>query len=119
MAQVGTDRIVELQFSDGQYRLFFEFYAGGNILLTDKDLSIIALFRIVPEGTSQEELRVGAKYSLDNRQNYNGVPPLTSTRVKAGLQKALDKGSNDTGSFEEDKKNPPGCSAKSTRGLVR
>src|SRR5437016_5877504 len=31
VSQVGTDRIIEIQFSDGQYRMFLEFYAGGNI----------------------------------------------------------------------------------------
>lgn len=88
-SQVGTDRIIELQFSDGQYRLFLEFYAGGNIVLTDKELSVIALFRTVSEGPGQEELRVGLKYSLENRQNYQGVPLLTSERVRTGLQKIL------------------------------
>jgi predicted ribosome quality control (RQC) complex YloA/Tae2 family protein len=27
VAQIGTDRILEFQFSDGQYRLFLEFFA--------------------------------------------------------------------------------------------
>lgn len=93
MNQIGTDRIIELEFSDGQYRLYMEFYAGGNIVLTDKELTVLALFRIVPEGPSQEDLRVGLKYSLENRQNYAGVPSLTSERVRAGLQKTLDNGS--------------------------
>ena len=91
VAQVGTDRIIELQFSDGQYKLFLEFYAGGNIVLTDKELNIIALLRVVSEGDGQEELRVGLKYSLENRQNFGGVPPLTKERVREGLQRALDK----------------------------
>jgi len=30
VAQVGTDRILEFQFSDGQYRLFLEFFAVGS-----------------------------------------------------------------------------------------
>ncbi|KAK0804928.1 hypothetical protein LTR59_004266, partial [Friedmanniomyces endolithicus] len=33
--QIGTDRVIEIQFSDGLYRLFLEFYAGGNVVLTD------------------------------------------------------------------------------------
>jgi len=32
VSQIGTDRIIEITFSDGQYRLFLEFYAGGNIV---------------------------------------------------------------------------------------
>lgn len=92
VSQVGTDRIIEFQFSDGQYKLFLEFYASGNIILTDKDLKILALLRIVPEGEGQEELRVGLNYSLENRQNYGGIPPLTKERLHDALQKAADRG---------------------------
>ena len=95
VTQVGTDRIIEIQFSDGQYRLFLEFYAGGNIVLTDKELTILALIRVVSEDEGQEELRVGLKYSLENRQNYGGVPPLTRERVREGLIHALEKNKED------------------------
>ncbi len=71
--------------------MFLEFYAGGNIILTDKELDILALLRVVPEGEGQEELRVGLKYSLENRQNYGGIPPLTKERLQSALQKAVDK----------------------------
>ncbi|KAK2624876.1 hypothetical protein QTJ16_006069 [Diplocarpon rosae] len=91
---VGTDRIIEFQISDGQYRLFLEFFASGNIILTDKELNILALLRIVGEGEGQEELRVGLKYSLDNRQNYQGIPPLTNERLTDALQKSVDRGDN-------------------------
>ena len=60
-------------------------------MLTDKDLTILALLRIVSGGDSQEEMRVGLKYSLEDRQNYGGVPPLTKERVREGLQKALER----------------------------
>ncbi|RAL64922.1 hypothetical protein DID88_001514 [Monilinia fructigena] len=92
VSQIGTDRIIEFQFSDGQYRLYLEFYAGGNIILTDKDLNILTLLRVVDAGEAQEELRVGLKYSLDNRQNYGGVPDLTKERLQEALQKGADKG---------------------------
>ncbi len=92
VSQVGTDRIIEIQFSDGQYKLFLEFYAGGNIILTDKELKILALLRIVNEGEGQEELRVGLNYSLENRQNFSGIPPLTKERLQDALQKAADRG---------------------------
>jgi predicted ribosome quality control (RQC) complex YloA/Tae2 family protein len=106
VAQIGTDRIIELQFSDGQYRLFLEFYAGGNIVLTDRDLGIISLLRIVHE--EAEELRVGLKYSLDNTQNYGGVPELTLERVRTGLQKAVDKAEGDTAAPQKKSKRKPG-----------
>ena len=92
VSQVGTDRIIEFQFSDGQYRLFLEFYAAGNIILTDKDLKILALLRIVTEEKGEEEQRVGLIYSLENRQNYEGIPPLTKERLQNALQKAVDRG---------------------------
>ena len=92
VSQVGTDRIIEFQFSDGQYRLFLEFYAGGNIILTDKELNILALLRIVSETEGQEEQRVGVKYSLEDRQNYGGIPLLTKERLHDALQKAAKKG---------------------------
>jgi len=76
--------------------LFLEFYAGGNIILTDNDLSILALLRIVSEGPDQEELRVGLKYSLDNRQNYKGTPPLTAERLREALQRAVHKEQDET-----------------------
>ncbi|KAI9720653.1 MAG: hypothetical protein M1812_002833 [Candelaria pacifica] len=108
VSQVGTDRIIELQFSDGQYRLFLEFYAGGNVVLTDRELNILALLRIVAEGADQEELRVGLKYSLSKRQNYEGVPPLTRDRVKGALQKAADRQQDANSAFTKKSKKTTG-----------
>ncbi|TGO83274.1 hypothetical protein BPOR_0673g00080 [Botrytis porri] len=104
VSKIGTDRIIEFQFSDGQYRLYLEFYAGGNIILTDKDSNILTLLRVVDPGEAQEELRVGLKYSLDNRQNYGGIPDLTKERLQEALQKGVDKGEDDSGK----KKKKPG-----------
>jgi predicted ribosome quality control (RQC) complex YloA/Tae2 family protein len=91
ISQVGTDRIIEFTFSDGLYKLFLEFYAGGNIVLTDGDLKVLALLRNVEEGAEHERLRVGLQYNLSLRQNYGGIPELTKERVRAGLQKAVDR----------------------------
>ncbi|KAK1238563.1 hypothetical protein MKX07_004139 [Trichoderma sp. CBMAI-0711] len=91
VAQVGTDRILEFQFSDGQYRLFLEFFASGNIILTDADLKILAISRNVSEGDGQEAQGVGLQYSLKNRQNYGGIPALTKERVREALKAAAEK----------------------------
>ncbi|PNY25526.1 Ribosome quality control complex subunit 2 [Tolypocladium capitatum] len=91
VAQVGTDRVLEFQFSDGQYRLFLEFFASGNLILTDAHLKILAIARNVSEGESQEPQRVGLQYSLDNRQNYHGVPALSKDRVRDALKSAVAK----------------------------
>ena len=91
ISQVGTDRIIEFQFSDGLYRLYLEFYAGGNIVLTDGDLNVLALLRNVDEGAEHEKLRIGLQYNLSLRQNYGGTPPVTKERVQGGLRKAIQK----------------------------
>ena len=91
MTQVGTDRIIEIQFSNGQYKLFFEFYAAGNIILTDDDLNILALLRNVSEGAEHEQVRQGLQYNLSMRQNHGGVPPLTQERLEEGLSRAVKK----------------------------
>lgn len=104
VSQVGTDRIIEFQFSDGQYKLFLEFYASGNVILTDKELNILALLRIVKEGEAQEELRIGLKYSLENRQNYGGIPPLTNERLQKALEKAVERGEGDLVAGKKSKK---------------
>ncbi|WPH00092.1 Hypothetical protein R9X50_00291500 [Acrodontium crateriforme] len=91
VSQVGTDRVIEITFSDGAYRLFLEFYAGGNIVLTDNDLTILALLRNVSEGAENEQYRLGLKYDLSMRQNYGGVPPLTKERLRDGLRRAVER----------------------------
>ncbi|KAF1840254.1 uncharacterized protein K460DRAFT_296178 [Cucurbitaria berberidis CBS 394.84] len=91
VSQIGTDRILELQFSDGLYRLYLEFYAGGNIVLTDAELNVLGLLRNVDEGEEHEKLRVGLQYNLSLRQNYGGAPELTKERVRQALQKAVDR----------------------------
>ncbi|OOF92492.1 hypothetical protein ASPCADRAFT_517881 [Aspergillus carbonarius ITEM 5010] len=86
--QIGTDRIIDFSFSDGMYHMFLEFFAGGNIIITDREYNILALFRQVPAGDGQEETRVGLKYTVTNKQNYHGVPDITLERVKETVEKA-------------------------------
>ncbi|KAJ5289710.1 uncharacterized protein N7443_009963 [Penicillium atrosanguineum] len=85
--QIGTDRVINISFSDGAYHLFLEFFAGGNIILTDREYTIIALFRQV-SAVEGEEAKLNIKYNVTNKQNYNGVPDITADRVKETLEKA-------------------------------
>ena len=87
-------------------RLFLEFYAGGNVILTDRDLKVLSLLRIVAE--DQEELRVGFEYSLENRQNYNGIPALTLERISAGLQKVISRVNEEISAHQKKSKRRPG-----------
>ncbi|OJK03547.1 hypothetical protein ASPACDRAFT_1894395 [Aspergillus aculeatus ATCC 16872] len=103
--QLGTDRVIDFAFSDGQYHLFLEFFAGGNIILTDREYTILALFRQVAAGDGQEEeTRVGMRYAVDNKQNYHGVPAITAQRVRETVEKARELFTAEGGSNAAPKK---------------
>ncbi|KAI0847604.1 hypothetical protein F5Y00DRAFT_240611 [Daldinia vernicosa] len=106
VSQIGTDRIIEFQFSDGQYKLYLEFFAGGNVILTDKELKILTLLRHVPEGEGQEPQRPGLTYSLENRLNYGGVPALTKERVRDALQTTIQKAAVSAAAGKKIKRKP-------------
>ncbi|KAI1379706.1 fibronectin-binding protein A N-terminus-domain-containing protein [Hypoxylon crocopeplum] len=106
ISQIGTDRIIEFQFSDGQYRLYLEFFASGNVILTDNELKILTLLRNVSEGEGQEPQRPGLTYSLENRQNYGGVPALTEERVRNALQTTVQKTAASAAAAKKIKKKP-------------
>ncbi|KAI0119479.1 hypothetical protein F4814DRAFT_412092 [Daldinia grandis] len=106
VSQIGTDRIIEFQFSDGQYKLYLEFFAGGNVILTDKELKILTLLRHVPEGEGQEPQRPGLTYSLGNRLNYGGVPALTKERVRDALQTTIQKAAVSVAAGKKIKRKP-------------
>ncbi|EEP76126.1 predicted protein [Uncinocarpus reesii 1704] len=91
VSQVGTDRIIHIEFSDGQFHLLLEFFASGNIILTDNEFKIVSLLRIVPEGEEQDEIRIGLIYRLDNKQNYGGVPPLSVDRLRTALERGKER----------------------------
>ena len=80
---------MDIALSDGAFHLFLEFFAGGNIVLTDKEYTIVALFRQVGASDDQEELRVGLKYDIGNKQNVGGVPPITVERIRAAVERAI------------------------------
>ncbi|PPJ59460.1 hypothetical protein CBER1_02403 [Cercospora berteroae] len=108
--QIGTDRVIELTFghADGVYRLFLEFYAGGNVILTDNDYTTLALLRSVSEGAEHEQYRAGLKYNLSLRQNADGVPDLTKEWLKEALQKTVQK--------QAEQANKPGKKIKKKAG---
>ena len=109
VTQLGTDRVIEITFSDGQYRLFLEFFAAGNIVVTDAELNVLVLLRQVSEGDENVDVKLGGKYLTEVKQNYHGVPPITPERIKDALQSAVDraKAANEVG----------GKKAKRAKGL--
>ncbi|KAJ6028074.1 hypothetical protein N7540_003650 [Penicillium herquei] len=87
ITQIGTDRVIDICFSDGAFHMFLEFFAGGNIIVTDREHTIVALFRQV-NATEGEEAKLGLKYDITNKQNYNGIPDITSERITQTIEKA-------------------------------
>lgn len=116
VSQIGTDRIIELQFGDGIYNVYLEFFAAGNVVLTDVDHKILALLRNVSEGEAQEPQRVGLTYTLQNRQNFGGVPPLTRDRVRDALEASVKKAEAAEASNKKRPKRKPGDELR--RGLA-
>ncbi|KAJ1492629.1 hypothetical protein T484DRAFT_2017782 [Baffinella frigidus] len=78
--QVGSDRVLQLTFGYGNHTalLFLEFYAGGNIVLTDERLTILSLLRpyTSPDGVA---VRVRSTYPVTS----SGAPGrMEATRFR-------------------------------------
>ncbi|KXG53478.1 Protein of unknown function DUF3441 [Penicillium griseofulvum] len=106
ISQIGTDRIIDISFSDGAYHIFLEFFAGGNIILTDREYNILAFFRQVAAGVGQEEIKAGLKYTVSNKQNYDGVPDITADRILQTLEKAQAFSAQEGNAPKKSKKKP-------------
>lgn len=67
VTQIGNDRIVDLQFSEGEYafHLILEFFATGNIILTDHEYKIMALVRVVD--LDEFKVSVGQVYEISKQ----------------------------------------------------
>ena len=96
VVQIGSDRVIEISFSDGQYRLYLEFFAAGNLVLTDRDLSVLVLLRQVSEGDEDVDVKLGSQYSLKSKQNFAGIPTLTNERVRDTLAIQIQRASSAT-----------------------
>lgn len=86
------------------YHLFLEFFAGGNVILTDREYNILTLFRQVNAGEAQEEVKVGLKYTVTNKQNYYGIPDITVDRIKETLQKSQELFAKESSAPKKSKK---------------
>lgn len=78
------------------------------MVLTDHDLKILALQRNVNEGAPHEQIRAGSQYNLSERQNINGIPPMTQERIKDGLQGYIDRQAAGQQSTNKKLKKKPG-----------
>lgn len=66
LRQLGTDRIIDLQFGSGEaaYHIILELYDRGNIMLTDFEFTILNILRPHTEG-DKVKFAVREKYPQD------------------------------------------------------
>lgn len=86
LTQLGTDRILDLQFGTGEaaYHIILELYDRGNIILTDYELTILNVLRPHMEG-DKVKFAVREKYP-QNRARTGGPPSIE--QIRELLQKA-------------------------------
>ncbi|KAK6540693.1 hypothetical protein TWF694_008086 [Orbilia ellipsospora] len=98
----------------GGYRLFFEFFAGGNVILTDATLKIITLLRVVPEGPNQRKVERGETYDISDRKAF-GVNKVTREQIASSLTDYVGKREQEAQKGEEDLKDWQKRKLKKTR----
>ncbi|CAO3640297.1 unnamed protein product [Cunninghamella blakesleeana] len=90
--QVGVDRIVDFDFGGGEnstgYHIIAEFYASGNIFLTDHEYRILAVLRIV-QNSETVNTNVGEIYNMD--ATVRDFQKVDIEKLKHVLQKASPK----------------------------
>ncbi|KAG5518259.1 hypothetical protein PMAC_003055 [Pneumocystis sp. 'macacae'] len=98
LKQINTDRIVYFGFGGGSeaiesfkpyYYLIFEFYAAGNILLTDSDMKILSLLRFVRPGAMHQQFSVGQLYQITPALSQNRQIEKMTKDALLSLIKAL------------------------------
>ena len=73
MQQLGVDRVLKLEFSEGLFNLYLEFFAGGNVILTDAEGKILTVLRLVQAGEGGQECKVGAVYRASGKEGAGAV----------------------------------------------
>lgn len=107
--QLGTDRVLVFTFGGGEnnadpersYHIILEFYAGGNVILTDGYHKIISLLRVVGEDEGQK-VSVGETYDFQRRV-VTEFSPITREKLLSVVKNATgDKEPSREEDVEED-----------------
>ncbi|KAI2801418.1 hypothetical protein RDWZM_008427 [Blomia tropicalis] len=71
ITQIGIDRIVDLQFGTNEFtsHVIIELYSKGNVILTDKDYTILSLIRFYKDNRTNINIAVRETYPI-NKQVY-------------------------------------------------
>lgn len=106
--QIGNDRIVVLQFSDGLFYLVFEFFSAGNILLLDSERKILSLQRVVLGTDEREKFAVNETYKMFDQSLFQTSLSLELIRfenetIKSWIVSHKDKILNSTNDKKKSK----------------
>ncbi|KAJ2629453.1 hypothetical protein H4R22_003307 [Coemansia sp. RSA 1290] len=89
--QLGMDRVIDFEFAaaagaqaEGTYHIICEFYASGNIILTDHNYNILTLLRVV-HIEDEKTFAVGMRYKLGDERD---IEPVDAAQLVEYLQKA-------------------------------
>lgn len=90
--QLADDRIIKFVFGSGEYecRLYVEFYASGNVILTDSGNNIMAILRTVKHGKDADGANIG--WTIGQQYVPGGAqvfPDLSPLLIKEHLQKCI------------------------------
>jgi predicted ribosome quality control (RQC) complex YloA/Tae2 family protein len=91
--QMGSDRVLILTFGSGEnaFHVILELYAGGNIILTDFEFTILSLLRPYELETDSIRVAVGEKFPV----NFAPQPaPIDASSLTALWKKALENPKN-------------------------
>jgi predicted ribosome quality control (RQC) complex YloA/Tae2 family protein len=75
LKQIGNDRRIDFQFGEGEfsYHLIVEFFAIGNIILTDHEKKILAVLRMVEFTDGKTSITTGQIYEIPKSQELQSV----------------------------------------------
>lgn len=104
--QLGADRVVDMRFGEGEtaYHIIAEFYASGNIILTDYQYKILALLRTVElegpasasaaaGGDGETRFAVGEIYDVTRAKTFEGI---SEQKIREALISAISESENVT-----------------------
>ncbi|KAA8901763.1 hypothetical protein TRICI_006009 [Trichomonascus ciferrii] len=104
------NRLLAFSFSDEHsFHLVFEFFAGGNMLLLDKDFKILSLQRVVSASDTKTRCAVGEIYPLQEYLNAanTSIKEFSSAVIRSWLQGEGDEATYDNENEDKrDQENP-------------
>ena len=104
LEQLGLDRVVDFTFGmeEKAYHLIVEFFAKGNVVLTDHQYKIITLLRTHSKEVETGLFAVGETYPVSTRLQVEGI---SKSSLAQTIHTAVEKEKNATTSVEEEQVN--------------